>query len=75
MNLNGLRSFVIEESKGVYRVWFTTDTRDGDTFVFLFEGLTSEEYHKLVDIFTSVVPFRAEIPKETGKLTYIPKAR
>ena len=75
LNLNGLRSFVIEESKGVYRVWFTTDTRDGDKFVFLFEGLTSEEYHKLVDIFTSVIPFRAEIPKETGKLTYIPKAR
>jgi hypothetical protein len=74
LKIDGLKSFDIEESKGKYDVWFNTESKEGNACVFLFEGLTEEEYHKVVDVFTFVVPFRAEIPKEPGKLTYIPKA-
>lgn len=73
LDLKGLRSFDIEESKGIYDVWFNAEPKNGGECVFLFEGLTTEEYHKMIDIFTLVIPFRAEIPKEVGKLTYIPK--
>ncbi|MHA2393904.1 MAG: hypothetical protein ACXAEX_18385 [Promethearchaeota archaeon] len=75
LKIDGLKSFDVEESKGKYDVWFNTESKEGNACVFLFEGLTEEEYHKVVDVFTFIVPFRAEIPKEPGKLTYIPKAR
>lgn len=73
LELKGLRSFDIEESKGAYDIWFNAEPKNGGECVFLFEGLTTEEYHKLIDIFTLVTPFRAEIPKEVGKLTYVHK--
>ncbi|MFX1326472.1 MAG: hypothetical protein ACFE8N_16090 [Promethearchaeota archaeon] len=73
LNLKGLTSFVVEESKGVYDIWFYTDTKQGYECVFLFEGLSIAQYHKLLDIFILDFSFRPEIPKEVGRLTFLPK--
>ncbi len=71
LNLKGLRAFNIEESKGIYNIWFHAEPEKKGDYAFLFEGLTTAEYHKIIDIFTD--SYIAEIPKQAGKLTYIQK--
>jgi hypothetical protein len=75
LDLKGLVSLEIGESKGFYDVWFNALPKKGGEAAFFFEKLTIEEYYKLVDIFTLIIPFRAEIPEEVGKLTYVPKSK
>ena len=71
LNLKGLRAFDIEESKGIYNIWFHAEPVNKGDYAFLFEDLTTAEYHKIIDIFTD--SYIAEIPKQAGKLTYIQK--
>ncbi len=71
LNLKGLRAFDIEESKGIYNIWFHAEPENEGDYAFLFEGLTTAEYYKIIDIFTG--SYIAEIPKQAGKLTYIQK--
>ena len=68
-----MRSFDIEESKGFYDIWFNAEPISKGDGAFLFEGLTKEEYYNLIDVFMQRAQFRAQIPKEVGKLTYAPK--
>ncbi|MFX1393066.1 MAG: hypothetical protein ACFFAH_05760 [Promethearchaeota archaeon] len=68
LDLKGIRTFEIEGLNGIFNVWFNTE---GDG-VFLIEDLTLEEYENLIFIFTVIMPFRAEIPKNL-KLKYIRK--
>ncbi|MFW9866895.1 MAG: hypothetical protein ACFFEN_12440 [Candidatus Thorarchaeota archaeon] len=75
LDLKGLASLEIGESKGFYDVWFNALPKKGGEYAFFFESLTIEEYYKLVDIFTLRIPFRAKIPEEVGKLTYVPKSK
>lgn len=72
LNLKGLRAFDIEESKGIYNIWFHAEPENEGDYAFLFEGLTTEEYYKIINIFTT--SYIAEIPKQAGKLTYIQKS-
>jgi len=71
LNLKGLRAFDIEESKGLYNIWFHAEPENKGDYAFLFEDLTTAEYYKVIDIFTG--SYIAEIPKQAGKLTYIQK--
>ncbi|MHA1912804.1 MAG: hypothetical protein ACW990_11760 [Promethearchaeota archaeon] len=71
LDLNGLRSFEIQEKNGMYDVYFNAKPEKSGDCVFLFDGLSLEEYHKLIDILTLDFPFKAEIPTEIGKLTYV----
>ena len=71
--MEGLKSFEVQENNGIYDVYFNAEPEGSGDCVFLFEGLSTEEYYKLIDVFTLVFPFRAEIPTEVGKLTYLRK--
>jgi len=75
LDLKGLVSMEIEESKSGYDVFFNALPKKSGDSVFFFENLSIEEYYKLVDIFTLIIPFRAAIPKEAGKLIYVPKSK
>ena len=68
LDLKGIRTFEIKESNGFFDVWFNTEGGG----MFLIEDLTLEEYENLIFIFTVIVPFRAEIPKNL-KLKYVRK--
>ncbi len=70
LDLDGLLSFDIEESKDKYRICFNVEPKNKGDCVFIFENLTTEEYHKFIDIFTLVLKYRAEIPTQAGILTY-----
>jgi hypothetical protein len=52
-------------------VCFNAEPEKSGACVFLFDGLTREEYNNLIDILTKEFPFRAEIPTEVGKLTFV----
>lgn len=71
LNLKGLRAFEIEELNGIYNIWFHADPEDKGDYAFLFEGLTTEEYYKIIDTFTTL--YIAEMPKQAGILKYIRK--
>ncbi|MHA1660284.1 MAG: hypothetical protein ACTSUT_14325, partial [Promethearchaeota archaeon] len=74
LDLKGLVSFDIEKND-LYDIWFNIEPLNKGVNVFPFEGLTLEEYEKLIDVFTVILPFRAEIPNKTKKLTYIRKIK
>jgi hypothetical protein len=73
LDIKGLRSFDIQEKNGMYDVYFNAEPEKRGDCVFLFDGLSLEEYNKLIEILTLEFPFKAEIPKEIGKLTYVRK--
>jgi len=74
LNLEGLELFEVEQDKGSYDIWFNAaPTKKGES-IFLFEDLTSEEYEKLIDLLTIIMPFRAEVPKNI-RLKYIRKKK
>ncbi|MHA2472194.1 MAG: hypothetical protein ACXAES_03055 [Promethearchaeota archaeon] len=70
LDINGLRSFEIQEVNGMYDVCFNAEPEKSGACVFLFDGLSREEYNNLIDILTIEFPFKAEIPTEIGKLTF-----
>jgi hypothetical protein len=69
LDLRELRGFEIEDNHGTYDVWFHSNPEKKGDNVFLFEGLTSDEYRKFVDVVS--VDFYAKIPEKLRKLSYI----
>jgi len=72
LDVKGLRSFEIEEVNDIYNVWFNSEPIDEGDNIFLFNDLSLEEFEKLVDVFTIVLPYRVMIPKNES-LKYIRK--
>lgn len=72
LDLRDLRSFEIEASNGSYDIWFNSEPINKGDRIFLFEGLSSEDYENFIDVFTVLIPYRAEIPKNMS-LKFIPK--
>ncbi len=72
LDLRGVDSFEVENSKGSYDVWINAEPLKTGAGIFLFENLTKDEYEKFLDVFTAVVPLRAEVPKDI-KIKYIRK--
>ena len=66
-----LRSFEIEEFNDGYDVWFNAEPIEKGDYVFPFEGLTLEEYRKLINALDK--NFLAEIPEKIKKITYVRK--
>lgn len=71
LDLRELRGFEIEDNHGTYDVWFHSNPEKKGDNVFLFEGLTPDEYEKFVDVVTVDLRYRAEIPEKLRKLSYI----
>ena len=72
LDVRGLLSFEIEEVEGIYNIWFNSEPTIEGYHVFLFNDLSLEEYEKFIDVFTIVLSFRVEIPKNV-KIKYIHK--
>ena len=70
LDLRELRGFEIEDNEGTYDVWFHVNPEKKGDDVFLFEGLTPDEYEKFVEVATVDLRFRAEIPPKLKKLSY-----
>ncbi|MFX0072722.1 MAG: hypothetical protein ACFFAO_16685 [Candidatus Hermodarchaeota archaeon] len=66
-----LRSFEIEEFDDGYDVWFNAEPVDKGDSIFPFEGLTLEEYRKLVNALDR--NYLAKIPEKIKKITYVRK--
>ena len=71
LDLRELRGFEIEDNHGTYDVWFHSNPEKKGDNVFLFEGLTPDEYEKIVDVVTVDLGFRADIPAKLRKLSYV----
>lgn len=71
LDLRELRGFEIEDNHGTYDVWFHSNPEKKGENVFLFEGLTPDEYEKFVDVVTVDLGFRADIPAKLRKLSYV----
>ncbi len=71
LDIRELRGFEIEDNHSTYDVWFHSNPEKKGDNVFLFEGLTPDEYEKFVDVATIDLRFRAEIPAKLRKLSYI----
>ena len=63
LNLDGVTSFCIEKSHDFYDIWFNLKDNKNEEDGFLLEGLTQEEYNKLIDLLTIIIPYRVEVPK------------
>lgn len=70
LNLEGIDSFEVELNRNSYDVWINADPIKVGQAIFIFEELTEIEYEKFLDIFRSIVHYRAEIPEDI-KLRYI----
>jgi len=66
-----LRCFEIEEFNDGYDIWFNAKPIEKGDYIFPFEGLTLEEYRKLINALDN--NFLAEIPSKIKKITYIRK--
>lgn len=71
LNQRELRSFEIEEFSDGYDIWFNAKPIEKGDYIFPFEGLTLEEYRKLINALDN--NFLAEIPSKIKKITYIRK--
>ena len=72
LDVRGLLSFEIEEVGGIYNIWFNSEPNSEGYHVLLFNDLSLEEFEKFIDVFTIVLSFRVEIPKNV-KIKYIHK--
>jgi len=72
LDVKGLCSFEIEDVNDIYNVWFNSEPINEGDNIFLFNDLSLEEFEKLTDVFTIILPFRAVIPKNES-LKYIRK--
>lgn len=70
LELEVVNSLEIEKSKDGFDVWINIEPIKNGMGVFIFEDLTEMEYNKLIDIFTTLLTFRAEVPEEI-KLKYL----
>jgi len=70
LDIKGLLSYEVEEVDGIYNVWFNSEPVNEGFHLFLFNDLSLEDYEKLIEVFTIVLSFRADIPKNV-KLKYI----
>jgi hypothetical protein len=73
LEFEGLDSFEIEENKGEYDVWINADPIKKGAGIFLFDGLTQDEYNKFLEVFMDIQPYVPEIPKDL-KLKFIRRA-
>ena len=72
LNLDGVASFFIEKGHDFYDIWFNLKEHKDEEDVFLLEGLTQDEYNKLIDLLAIITPYQVEIPKNI-KLKHILK--
>jgi len=73
LKLEGLDSFEIEVNKGGYDVWINAEPIKRGAGVFIFDGLTQDEYNKFLEIFLNIQSYLPEIPKDL-KLKFIRRA-
>jgi len=72
LNLGDLIGFEIEESNGIYNIYFHSNPEGIGNNIIFFENLTFKEYESFIGTITSGnFKFRAEIPTKLQKLSYM----
>jgi len=66
LRLNGIHSFDVVKNKGRFDISINVEPLPYDGGIFIVEDLSEMEYNKFLDIFTTLVPFRAEIPENVN---------